>query len=114
MKSPTPSSSTIHKKRRPNPGKVTFRDSSDGTRTTATFDLQGIKKSDVHVSFQNDKVVVSWETVNVEEKMEDGKIVRERRENKFTRTLPLPRGAKFEQVKASMDGRHLNLTYPKF
>lgn len=78
------------------------------------FDMQGIKKSDVHVSYQNDKVVVSWESVTVEDKMEDGKIVRERREKKFVRTLPLPEGTKFDQVKASMDGRHLNLTYPRF
>lgn len=56
--------------------------------------MQGVKKSDVHVSYQNDKVVVSWETVTVEDKLEDGKIVRERRERKYVRTLPLPEGTK--------------------
>ncbi|KIJ51027.1 hypothetical protein M422DRAFT_158906, partial [Sphaerobolus stellatus SS14] len=81
---------------------------------TATFDLQGVKKSDVHVSYQNDKVVISWESVTTEERTEGNRIIREHREKKYVRTLPLPESTKFEGVKASMDGRRLIVTYPKY
>jgi len=107
-KSPTPK--TIRRKK----SKVTFQDSADGKMVTATFDLQDVKKSDVHVSYQNDKVVISWESVTTDERTEGERVIRERREKKYVRTLPLPDATKFEEVKASMDGRRLIVTYPKF
>lgn len=99
---------------------------------TTTFDLPGIKKSQVHVSFRGHYLIVDWETVNITEQEEDGKIVRDRKEVKCSRTLPMPEGTRvsydlsfpydvcpflpylcqFEEVRASMDGRHLILTYP--
>jgi hypothetical protein len=99
---------------------------------TATFDLPGIKKSQVHVSFRGHYLIVDWETVKITEQVEDGKIVRDRKEVKCSRTLPMAEGtrvrsilvrmmpvypfiricAQFEEVRASMDGRHLILTYP--
>jgi len=94
--------------------KANFQDSADGKTVTATFELQGVNKSDVHVSYQNDKVVISWESVTTDEKMEGARLIRERREKRYVRTLPLPEGTKFEDIRASMDGRHLVLTYPKF
>jgi len=117
--------------------RVTFHDSADGKTVTATFDLLGVQKSDVHVSYQNDKVVISWESVSINEQKEGDRIIRERREKKYVRTLPLPEGTKvraqtflhssnieilikcpfsvqFEEVKASMDGKRLIVTYPKF
>jgi len=106
-KSPTPKI-----KRRKS--KVTFQDSADGKTVTAKFDLQGIQKSNVHVSYQNDKVVISWESVTTDERTEGERVTRERKERKYVRTLPLPEGTQFEEVKASMDGRYLTLTYPKF
>ncbi|KAF8518462.1 HSP20-like chaperone, partial [Gautieria morchelliformis] len=94
--------------------RVNFQDSTDGKTVTATFELPGISKSDVHVSYQNDKIVVSWESVTTEERIEGDRLVRERKEKKYVRTLPLPEKTKFEDIKASMDGRCLVLTYPKF
>ncbi|KAF8581078.1 HSP20-like chaperone, partial [Ramaria rubella] len=94
--------------------RVNFKDSADGKTVTATFELTGVNKSDVHVSYQNDKVVISWETVTTDERTEGERLIRERKEKKYVRTLPLPDGTKFEEVKASMDGRHLVLTYPRF
>lgn len=106
-KSPTP-------KLKRRKSKVNFHDSADGKTVTATFDLQGVQKSDVHVSYQNDKVVISWESVSINEQKEGDRIIRERREKKYVRTLPLPEGTKFEAVKASMDGKRLTVTYPKY
>jgi HSP20 family molecular chaperone IbpA len=91
---------------------ATFRESQDGRTVTATFDLPGIKKSQVHVSFRGHYLIVDWETVKITEQEEDGKIVRDRKEVKCSRTLPMPEGTRFEEVRASMDGRHLILTYP--
>jgi HSP20 family molecular chaperone IbpA len=91
---------------------ATFCESSDGRTVTATFDLPGIKKSQVHVSFRGQYLLVDWETVNITEHEEGGKTVRDRREVKCSRTLPMPEGTRFEEVRASMDGRHLILTYP--
>jgi hypothetical protein len=115
-----------------NHGSATFLESSDGRMVTATFDLPGIKKSQVHVSFRGHYLIVDWETINITEHEEDGKIVRDRKEVKCSRTLPMPEGTRvsyiiclschvcpflphlrqFEEVRASMDGRHLILTYP--
>jgi len=90
----------------------TFRESVDGRTVTATFDLPGIKKQDVHISFQRNRLVITWETSTVTEREEDGRLVRERKEHKYSRTIPIPEGTKFEEVRAAMDGRHLILTYP--
>lgn len=75
-------------------GRVNFQDSPDGKTVTATFELPGITKADVHVSYQNDKVVISWESVTTDERMEGDRLVRERKEKKYVRTLPLPDGTK--------------------
>lgn len=74
---------------------------------TATFELQGVNKSDVHVSYQNDKVVISWESVTTAERMEGDRLIRERKEKKYARTLPLPEGTK---VVLSLSGSSLPLT----
>ncbi|KZS92585.1 hypothetical protein SISNIDRAFT_412390 [Sistotremastrum niveocremeum HHB9708] len=93
--------------------RVTFRDSSDGKTVTATFHLPGIPKEDVHISFQPDRLIVTWQTVKVTESQEGDRLVRERREKNYIRTLHLPDGTRFEEVKATMDSRNLLLTYPK-
>lgn len=74
--------------------------------------MPGIKKSQVHISYRGHYLIVDWETVNITEHEEGGKIVRDRKEKKYSRTLPIPDGTRFEEVRASMDGRHLILTYP--
>ncbi|KAF7970627.1 hypothetical protein HWV62_5053 [Athelia sp. TMB] len=91
---------------------ATLRESHDGRMITATFDLPGIKKNQVHVSYRGHYLIVDWETVKVTEHEENGKIIREHKEKKYSRTLPMPEGTRFEEVRASMDGRHLILIYP--
>lgn len=91
---------------------ASFRDSADGRTVTATFDMPGLQKQDVHVSFQRNRLVVTWENVNVTEREENGRIVRERREKTYNRTIPLPEGTRFEEIRAAMDTRRLVLKYP--
>ncbi|KAH8117753.1 hypothetical protein DFH11DRAFT_856256 [Phellopilus nigrolimitatus] len=49
---------------------ITYRDSADGRNTVVIFDLPGVKKSDVHVSFQYKRLVVSYKLVREVEKRE--------------------------------------------
>ncbi len=73
---------------------VSFRESSDSQSVMAFFNLPGLTKQDVHVSFQRNRLVVSWMEVEVMEREEQGVIVQERRERKCNRTIALPEGTK--------------------
>jgi HSP20 family molecular chaperone IbpA len=73
---------------------ATFRESHDGRMMTATFDLPGIKKNQVHVSYRGHYLIVDWETVKITEHEEGGKIVRDRKEKTYSRTLPIPEGTR--------------------
>jgi HSP20 family molecular chaperone IbpA len=73
---------------------ATFRESHDGRMITATFDLPGIKKNQVHISYRGHYLVVDWETVKMTEHEEGGIIVRDRKEKKCSRTLPIPEGTR--------------------
>ncbi|KAF5359089.1 hypothetical protein D9756_003439 [Leucocoprinus leucothites] len=92
----------------------TLRESSDGKSLVATYELpQEIEKQNVHISFQRNRLVVTWVTVEViEYEEEDGVVYRERFENSHHRTIPLPEGTRFEEVQAIMNGRRLSLRYP--
>lgn len=76
------------------PHSTTFRDSADGRSVIAFFDVPGLTKHDLHVSFQRNCLVVSWDLVQVSEKEEDGRIVRERIERSYNRTIPMPDGTR--------------------
>ncbi|KAF5382209.1 hypothetical protein D9615_004382 [Tricholomella constricta] len=90
-----------------------FRESTDGRSIVATFDLHDVAKQDVHVSFQRNRLVVTWATAELTEwEEEDGVLMRERLERMFHRTLPLPEGTKFEEIRGLMNGRYLTLRYP--
>ncbi|KAG6335661.1 hypothetical protein ID866_3419 [Astraeus odoratus] len=91
---------------------VSYRESHDGRTKTAIFDLPGVKKHHIHISFRCDHLTVEWTTIKITEVEEDGRLVRERKEKIYTRTIPLPKGTKFEEVRATMDDRRLILTYP--
>ena len=106
---------------------------------TAIFDLPRVKKDDMHVSFQGNRLVVSWRIVKITEREEPldaddlgsgTRILRELEHKKYSRTIPLPEGTRvrltlidlipranhdppqFEEIRAARDGRHLVLTYP--
>ena len=100
---------------------------------TATFELPGSKKEDVHLEIHNGRLVVSVENKISEEHNEGGYAVRERRFGKFSRTLQLPQGVKVigfvslsckwafeltrvlqdDEIKAGMEDGVLTVTFPK-
>ena len=93
---------------------VKYRESADGLTVTAIFDLPRVKKDDMHVSFQGNRLVVSWRTVKITEREEPldaedlgsgTRILRELEHKKYSRTIPLPDGTK---VCSSSPNRILN------
>ena len=89
-----------------------FRESTDGRSIVATFDLPDVAKEDIHVSFQKNRLVVTWATAELAEWEENGIVMRERLERMYHRILPMPEGTKFEEVRCSMTSRQLTLRYP--
>jgi len=82
---------------------VKYRESADGLTVTAIFDLPRVKKDDMHVSFQGNRLVVSWRTVKITEREEPldaddlgsgTRILRELEHKKYCRTIPLPDGTR--------------------
>ncbi|KAG7089538.1 hypothetical protein E1B28_011211 [Marasmius oreades] len=108
--SPKPDSS--QKRVRKQKSFTSFRESADGRELVAFIDVQGCEKQDVHVSYQRNRLVVSWFFVECTEWEEDGCIVRERVINNFQRAFPLPEGTRFKEIRCAMNGRHLVLKYP--
>ena len=87
--------------------------SAENNLITATFELPGLKKEDVTIDLQNNRLVVSGEANFSEQKEENGYVVKERRSGKFSRAVPIPKGTKPEDIKASMEHGVLTVTYPK-
>jgi HSP20 family molecular chaperone IbpA len=71
-------------------------------QVTAKFEMPGIKKQDVHVSFQRTRLVVTWQTVTTNEREEDGHIIRERQEKTYSQNIPLPEGARVSEETCSI------------
>ncbi|KAG6813407.1 hypothetical protein H0H92_011385 [Tricholoma furcatifolium] len=105
-----------------------FRESSDGRMTVATFDLHNVAKQDIHVSYQRNRLIVTWATAEINEWEDKGVVYRERLERHYHRTLPLAEGTKvirfrihrssdvnvlqFEDIRGIMNERTLTLRYP--
>ena len=60
-----------------------------------TFEMAGVKKQDMHVSFRASRRVVSWQVEKTAEREDgDGALVREREVQRYSHTIPLPEGTK--------------------
>ncbi|KAF7316178.1 SHSP domain-containing protein [Mycena indigotica] len=93
--------------------KMDLHENAASNTVTATFELPGIKKEDVHIETSPGRLRISAESKISEEHEKDGYAIRERRFGKFSRTLQLPNGVKEEEIKASMDNGVLTVTFPK-
>ncbi|XP_024968100.1 17.3 kDa class I heat shock protein-like isoform X3 [Cynara cardunculus var. scolymus] len=77
-------------------------------------DLPGIKKEEVKVEVEDDRILQISGERNVEKEDKNDTWHRvERSSGKFTRRFRLPENAKLEQVKASMENGVLTITVPK-
>lgn len=61
---------------------------------TATFELPGLKKEDVNVELQHNRLTISGESTLSSDFDKNGFAIRERRFGRFARTLQLPEGIK--------------------
>ncbi|KAH9972767.1 hypothetical protein BGW80DRAFT_1312426 [Lactifluus volemus] len=94
---------------------IEFKDSPDGTRVTAKFDIPGVAKEDMNVTYHPfpARLEVSWKSVKVTEReIDEGMTVRDVEERTVCRTIPLPEGTRFDEIEAKLL-RRLELTYPK-
>lgn len=81
-------------------------------RLVARFDVPGMKKEDVHVEVREGRLVVYGERKHEKEEKKEGFYRSEREYGNFYRAVPLPDGAGFEDVKASMGNGVLEVSVP--
>jgi HSP20 family protein len=93
--------------------RMDLHEDQNNNKITATFELPGLRKEDVHVDIHDGRLSISGETAAEAERERDGYAVRERRFGKFSRSLQLPRGVKEEEIKASMENGVLTVTFPR-
>lgn len=74
-----------------------FRESQDGRAIVATFELTDVAKEDIHISFQRNKLILTWEIGELHEWEEDGVVFRELIRRVHHRTLPLPEGTRVRE-----------------
>ncbi|KAJ7285010.1 hypothetical protein C8J57DRAFT_1290140 [Mycena rebaudengoi] len=103
---PTPPA-TLKKKK----SVTSFRTSPDG-RMVAIFNMQGIDKDDIRVTFRRDHIMVSWEKWSIEDWEEEDCIARRTVERVYHRVIPLAEGTKFRDIYGTMSGELLLLRYP--
>ena len=93
--------------------RIDVHESEEDNLVTATFELPGMKKTDVSVELHGNRLVVSGEAKIPKQKEENGYTVKERRGGKFSRNLTVPIGTELEDITASMADGLLAITYPK-
>lgn len=77
-----------------------------------TAELPGLKKEDVKVHIEGDTLVVEGERKQEKEEKREGYYHSERSYGKFYRSIPLPEGAKGDQVVAQFNNGVLEVTVP--
>jgi len=77
-----------------------------------TVELPGIPKEDVKVEVIEEALVIEGEKKMLKEKKEEGFFRTERSYGKFYRSIPLPKGAKADQIKAELNNGVLEVVIP--
>jgi len=81
-------------------------------RLVTRLDLPGVSKENLKVEFAEGMLTVSGERKNETEEKTDNYYRREREYGTFYRTVPLPDGVKFEEVKATFADGVLEVSVP--
>lgn len=90
------------------PLEVTHKDG----KFIVTVELPGIPKDELKVDVLEDALVIEGERKLAKEKKEQGFFKSERYYGKFSRTIPLPKGAKPEEIKAELNNGVLEVVIP--
>ncbi|KAG8691436.1 hypothetical protein FRC11_003943 [Ceratobasidium sp. 423] len=90
-----------------------FTETEHNGIVSLVFELPGIPKSDIKVKFATQKISVAWQKVTVEEKAEGERLIRERVEKKYLRTIPIPPAVPFDTIRAVLQDERLTVTYPR-
>lgn len=93
--------------------KNNFTETERNGIVTLVFELPGIPKSDVKVKFSTQKITVAWQKTTVEDKSEGERLIRERIEKKYLRSIPIPPAVPFDTVRAVLQDERLTITYPR-
>jgi HSP20 family protein len=81
-------------------------------RLVARLDLPGVKKENLKVEVTDGMLTISGERKNETEEKTEKYYRREREYGNFYRTVPLPEGVKFEEVKAMFADGTLEVSIP--
>jgi HSP20 family protein len=79
----------------------------------ATVEMPGLDKGDIKINITEDKLEISAETKQEEEKEEKGYIYKERRSGSYYRRISLPSSIDSDNSKASYNNGILQITMPK-
>ena len=74
--------------------RMDLHENPEANTVTATFELPGVTKEDVHIDVHDRHLIVSGESRHSAERDEDGYAIRERRFGRFSRTVQLPNSVK--------------------
>jgi len=80
---------------------------------TASFELPGFRKEDIKIDVNNNLLTVSGQISSTMERDDRGYAIHERRFGKASRSVQLPQGIKYDDIKASMENGVLTVTFPK-
>ncbi len=79
---------------------------------TVRAELPGLKPEDVKLEVSNDELCIQGERKSEHDETKGGMHVSERRYGSFYRSIPLPEGAKTDEVKANFHNGILEITVP--
>lgn len=78
--------------------RVDIHESKERSELTATFELPGMKKDNVSIDIQNNRLTVSGRSALSNDLAREGYSVQERRYGSFSRTIPVPPGTKVRLI----------------
>lgn len=73
----------------------------------AVFNLPGVLKSDVHISYQHKRLIISYKSVEETENWEPDKVVQEVKERRCVRSISLPESVRVSKINGHADWSHL-------
>jgi len=85
----------------------------DGDNLVAEMNLPGLKDQDINIGVKDDRLRVSGEREEVNEKKEKNHYTKEIRRGSFDRVIPLPSAVMRDQVKATYEDGVLKVVMPK-